>query len=193
VELSRATLDGGGPESGRVADFHGLGDETGIMLPPRMRTSSWDLGQPTLQPTGCLQSETAWDISARQSDGHFLVPINVPRQLSPEFLLVILLMSSDLRRIGTPFFLAFAKKLKRWIRESVTGSFWLRQILHAKKVSGDAAPCRARRLSLRPVLCIEAKQAAVESVAPAAPAAVHIFGERNGRNRSPIANLRWLS
>ena len=146
-----------------------------------------------LYNTGCLQSETAWDISARQSDGHFLAPINVPRQLSPEFLLVILLMSSDLRRIGTPFFLAFAKKLKRWIRESVMGSFWLRQILHAKKVSGDAAPCRARRLSLRPVLCIEAKQAAVESVAPAAPAAVHIFGERNGRNRSPIANLRWLS
>ena len=37
-----------GPESGRAADSHGLGDETGIMSPPRMRTTSWDLGQPQL-------------------------------------------------------------------------------------------------------------------------------------------------
>jgi len=44
-----------------------------------------------LQQTGCLQSETAWDISARQSNGHFRASterLNVPKQLSPEFLLV---------------------------------------------------------------------------------------------------------
>jgi hypothetical protein len=49
---------------------------------------------------------------------------NVPRQLSPEFLPVDLVMSwVILRRIGTPFFLAFAKKRKRWIRESFHGQF----------------------------------------------------------------------
>jgi len=54
--------------------------------------------------------------------GHFLLGnrmvtferrLNVPRQLSPEFLLVDLVMSwVILRRIGTPFFLAFTKKAK---------------------------------------------------------------------------------
>jgi hypothetical protein len=52
---------------------------------------------------------------------------DAPRQLSPEFLLVdrlILLMSwVILRRIGTPFFLAFAKKPKSWIRERFHGQF----------------------------------------------------------------------
>jgi hypothetical protein len=43
------------------------------------------------------------------------------------------------------------------------------------------------------VLPIEARQAAVESVASAADAAVHISGEMIGRNRWPIANLRRLS
>lgn len=40
--------------------------------------------------------------------------MNVPKQLSPEFLLVDLVNQlGDLRRIGTPFFLAFAKRPKR--------------------------------------------------------------------------------
>ena len=43
------------------------------------------------------------------------------------------------------------------------------------------------------VLPIEARQAAEESVASAADAAVHISGEMIGRNRSPIGNFRWLS
>jgi hypothetical protein len=34
VELSRATAGRLGAESGRVVDSHGLGDETGNMLPP---------------------------------------------------------------------------------------------------------------------------------------------------------------
>jgi hypothetical protein len=62
-----------GPESGRVADSHGLGDETGIMLPPRMRTTSWDLGQPssttnglstTRNGMGHLCSAIGWSLSS---------------------------------------------------------------------------------------------------------------------------------
>src|SRR3984885_5219488 len=42
----------------------------------------------------------------------------------PSFCSLILLMNSTtLRRIGTPFFLAFAKKPKRWTRESFHGQF----------------------------------------------------------------------
>ena len=33
---------------------------------------TWD--DPALQRTGCLQPETAWDISARQSNGHLRAP-----------------------------------------------------------------------------------------------------------------------
>src|SRR5271170_1368204 len=50
--------------------------------------------------------------------------LNVPKQLSPEFLLVDLVNElGDLAEIGTPFFLAFAKKPKRWTRESFHGRF----------------------------------------------------------------------
>jgi hypothetical protein len=45
----------------------------------------------------------------------------------------------------------------------------------------------------RPVLCIEAKQEAVELVASASEVAVHISGEMIGRTRSPIANHRQFS
>src|SRR5271166_1179960 len=42
----------------------------------------------------------------------------------PSFCWSILLMNlATLRRIGTPFFLAFAKKLKRWTRKSFRGQF----------------------------------------------------------------------
>jgi hypothetical protein len=46
---------------------------------------------------------------------------------------------------------------------------------------------------LRQVLRIEAKQAAVESVASAADAAVHTCAETIGQIRSPIANHHRIS
>ena len=50
--------------------------------------------------------------------------LNVPKQLSPEFLLVDLVNElGDLAETGTPFFPAFAKKPKRWIRKSFHGQF----------------------------------------------------------------------
>jgi hypothetical protein len=52
-----------GPESRRAADSDGLGDETGIMLPPRMRTTSWDLGQPNSTTNGLS--------TIRDGMGHF--------------------------------------------------------------------------------------------------------------------------
>jgi hypothetical protein len=83
-----------GPESGRVADSHGLGDETGIMLPPRMRTTSWDLGQ--------SNSATNRLSTIRNGMGHFCSAIGwslsspdltFQDNFLPSFCWLILLMS----------------------------------------------------------------------------------------------------
>jgi len=117
------------------------------MLPPRMRTTSWDLG--TIQL--CNQQV----VYNQKRHGTFLLGnrmvtfeprSNVPRQLSPEFLLVDLANElAILRRIRTAFFLAFAKSERDGSEKAFTGSLSLRQRLHAEKVSGDVAPCRPRR------------------------------------------------
>jgi hypothetical protein len=65
---------------------------------------------------------------------------------SPEFLLVDLVNElGDLAKDRDAVLLAFAKKLKRWIRESLHGQFLSTALLHAEKVSGDIASCRPRR------------------------------------------------
>jgi len=46
-----------------------------------------------------------------------------------------------LQRIGTPFFPRTRKSQRNGPEEAFTGSFSVRQVLHAEKVSGDVAPC----------------------------------------------------
>ena len=95
--------------------------------------------------TGCLQPETAWDISARQSDGHLRASHECSKAtLSPNFCWLILLTNwTTSRRIATLSFLAFAKKPKRWTRESCHGqsSSSLREVFHAENISEDVATC----------------------------------------------------
>src|SRR5580700_7080227 len=60
--------------------------------------------------------------------------LNVPKQLSPEFLLVDLANElAILRKIRTAFFLAFAKSERDGSEKAFTGSLSLRQRLHAEK------------------------------------------------------------
>jgi hypothetical protein len=75
VELSRATLDGWVLKAGELLIPMAAAMRQEICcLPECVRpVGTWD--NPTLQQTGWLQSEMAWDISARQSDGHFRAPI----------------------------------------------------------------------------------------------------------------------
>ena len=97
-------------------------------------------------------------------------------------------------RLGTPLPFSHSRKSQRdGPEKTLTGDFSLRQAFHAEKVSEDVATGRPCRHLASTVLCTEARQAAVESVASAADAAVHICGGMSGRNRSPIANLRRLS
>ena len=128
-----------GPESGRVADSNGLGDETRVMLPPRMRTTSWDLGQPNSTTNGFVYNQ--------KRHGTFLLGnrmvtferrFNVPRQLSPEFLLVDLVNEpGDLAEDWDAVSFSGSRKSERdGSEEAFTGSVSLRQILHAEKVSG---------------------------------------------------------
>jgi len=104
-----------------------------------------------LQPVGLGQHSSTTDglsttkkrhgtFSARKSTGHFRAPYDVPRQLSPEFLLVDLVNElSKLAEDRTRFFLAFAKKPKRWTREALTGGLSLRQVFTQKKFQKDLA------------------------------------------------------
>jgi hypothetical protein len=59
--------------------------------------------------------------------------------------------------------------------------------------ANSGRPRTPNRPALGLLFRIEAKQAAIESVASAADAAAHMSGEMSGRNRSPIASLRRLS
>jgi hypothetical protein len=73
--------------------------------------------------------------------------LNVPRQLSPEFLLVDLVNElGDLAEDRDAVSFSPSRKNERdGSEKAFTGTLSLGQILHAEKVSGDVAPCRPRR------------------------------------------------
>jgi len=101
-----------------------------------------DLGQRSSTTTGCLQSETAWDISLGNRMVTFERRMNVPRQLSPEFLLVDLVNElGDLAEDRDAVLSRVREKAKEMDRKSFHARFSLRQILHTEKVSGDVATC----------------------------------------------------
>ena len=102
-----------------------------------MSTTSWELARTQLYNKRVVYNQKrhgTFPLGNRMVT--FERRLNIPKQLSPEFLLLIWLTNSATsRRIGTLFFLAFAHEPRRWTRKSFHGRFLGRQVFHAEEVS----------------------------------------------------------